>query len=46
MKHGSTIDSFLKEVQKEFPELRGTSSSDLMYIKEVSHPHHPHPILT
>eukprot|EP01043_Picozoa_sp_COSAG02_P041015 COSAG02_NODE_3366_length_6865_cov_21.795300_2_plen_333_part_00 len=34
MRQGSTIDTFLREVQKEFPELRGTSSSDLMYIKE------------
>ena len=34
MRQGSTIDSFLREVQKEFPELRGCSSSDLMYIKE------------
>ena len=32
VKNGSTIDSFLKEVQKEFPELRGTSSSDLVQL--------------
>ena len=34
MKQGSTIESFLRVVTHEFPELRGTSVDDMMYIKE------------
>lgn len=34
MKQGNTIETFLRAVQKDFPELAGTSTSDLLYIKE------------
>jgi protein FAM50 len=34
MQQGNTIETFLRAVSQEFPELRGTPADDLMYIKE------------
>lgn len=34
VKQGNTIETFLRAVQRDFPELAGSSTSDLLYIKE------------